>query len=86
MLEAPATEEIAFDQTKAPFSSVRLVGGGGSHESLRERIAEARRLVERASHVLGTASEEEPLGLRMARALVLSLLDELAVLDNRWSR
>lgn len=81
MLEAPATEEIAFDQTKAPISSVRLVAAG-SHDSLRERIAEAKRLVESASHVLATESKEEPLGLRIARALVLSLLDELAMLDT----
>ena len=86
MLEAHALQENALEHPKAPISSVRLAVACESQISVHERIVEAKRLVESASRVLGAQSNEEPFGLRVARALVLSLLDELTVLDSRRGR
>ena len=88
MLEAHAFQETAFDRTDAPTSSVDLVGATplSPDVSVHERIVEAKRLVQCACRALGNDSSQEPFGLRLARALVLNLLDELSVLDNRWGR
>lgn len=88
MLEAQALDESASDRPEAPISAVQIIGTSvlTSEASARERIVEARRLVQCASRLLGTDSNDEPFGMRLVRALVLNLLDELSVLDRRWGR
>lgn len=88
MLEARTLDDNAFDRIDAPISSVEVVGATPlpSDASADERIVEAKRLVECACRALGTDASREKDRFRLARALVLNLLDELAVLDVRPRR